>query len=452
MPPPLTYETSLSRAHNQSYSDVLYQSVGSFCIPLNQSNSYFFNLIVSGGFIHSGEIHSFGRSMKFGVTFGPNSQSETNNLQIYGYTFVQSVPRDKYANTYNSDVKITLSTKKVGLQDFLCIDTTPASINATYKGTVVSCPLLFDWHADKFFNQMGFTGGIVGDQIRSSVTRLVLDLKSKFIWNKLECLYPFVGGVSASHRLNLRNPAVYSLTYSVDSVGTVSHSSMGVKISTPSSGFIDTGFTLNPLTTKDLSMGVYTDGLVNPNWPFNPTYSIGNLMGSFTTSGGGQDFSIGVVDLIGNTNIPSLVYMDSIQRRYRGVYRTSLQTSATTTEVSSGLWALARIGNTFSYIGLNVPGFHSVSLYRTPWYIPFESYNLYRPLKPMFGRKRVYSQSSMGLSYFTSSIYIGNLHGTTSFPTDRTIKSAFIGFSMSNMDLLYMSEILTKFNASLGRR
>jgi hypothetical protein len=72
-------------------------------------------------------------------------------------------------------------------------------------------------------------------------------------------------------------------------------------------------------------------------------------------------------------------------------------------------------------------------------------------MRRTFGRKRSYFETTMQFSYFTSSIFIGNISGTLSAPSNQIIKSAFIGFSMSGIDLLYMSEILTKFNHSLGR-
>lgn len=457
------YETSLSRAHNSSYSDILFHftRANPAAIPLNFSNSYFYDLLTSGFGKFSGVTFSFSKKIRFGITNGPHDDPDVTNLQVYGFTTIESDFRNHQLAASNNNLNLSVFTTKNGLQDFLCftfshIGTTwSASDDFTIlcKGTVVTTPIIWDYHAHKFFQDMGITQSSSADQIRSSVTRLVCDLKSKYLWNKIVCLYPFVGGTSESHKWNLKNTATYSLSYSTEAQGTVSHSSQGVRITTPSTGFIDTGFPLRP-TTKDLAMGVYTNPLVNQNWPNNPTYSVGNLMGSFTTStfytGGQLHYSISTMNLALNVGLPSLVYMDVDPIYTRGRYRSQLSTGlANQTPVDrGGLWAMARMGTTFSYLGLIVPGI--VQINTSQWYQPFES-GILTSIRRTFGRKRSYFDTTMNLSYFTSSIYIGNLNGTLSSPSNQIIKSAFIGFSMSGVDLLYMSEILTKFNHSLNR-
>jgi hypothetical protein len=459
----IKYETSLSRAHNSSYSDVLFHFTRTTpaSIPINFSNSYFYDLLASGFGRFSGVTYSFSKKFRFGITNGPHEDPDVTNLSIYGFTTIDSDFRNFELAGASNNLSLNVFTTKVGLQDFLCFTFShigtawSASDEFTIlcKGTVVTCPILWDYHAHKFFADSGFTQSSVGDQIRTSVTRLVCDLKSKYLWNKLVCLYPFVGGTSESHKWNLKNTSTYSLIYSAENVGTVSHHPDGVQIITPSNGFINTGFQITP-ATRDLAMGVYTNQLVNYNWPFNPTYSVGNLMGSFTTStslaGGQLHYSISTFNITGNIGLPRIVYMDVDPVYLRGRFSSQLSTNLgnNTPMDRGGLWAMARLGSTFSYTGLLIPGIIQLNTQR--WYYPFESQVL-NGLKNTFGRKRVYLESTLGLNYFTSSIFIGNISGTLSAPSNQKIKSAFIGFSMSGMDLLYMSEILTKFNHSLNR-
>lgn len=462
---PNSYQTSLSRAHNQSYSDILFNFTRTTppCIPLNSSNTYFYDLLLSGfgRFVSEIGTVSFSEKIRFGVTNGPNDNPDVTNLQVYGFTSIQTDFRNWNLAGYTRNINLQPLTTKVGFQDFLCFTFThigtawdvSSDFTILCKGTVVTCPAIWDYHAHKFLTDVGFTQSSASDQIKTSVTRLVLDLKSKYLWDKIVCLYPFVGGTSESHKWNLKNTATYSLSYSTEAQGTVSHWDQGARITTPSTGFMDTGFPVRP-TTRDLAMGVYTNPLVNPNWPFNPTYSVGNLMGSFTTStfyaGGQLHYSISTFDLSGNVGLPSLVYMDVDPVYTRGRYRSQLSTGLAnqTPTDRGGLWAMARTGTTFSYLGLLIPGI--IQINTNQWYYPFES-SVMNSMRRTFGRKRSYFDTTMQFSYFTSSIFIGNISGTLSAPSNQIIKSAFIGFSMSGIDLLYMSEILTKFNHSLGR-
>jgi len=457
----ISHETSLSRAHNSSYSDILFNFSRSrpVCIPLNSSNSYFYDLLCSGYGIFSGITYSWAEKVRFGVTNSPDEDPDVTSLKVYGFTTIDSDFRNFQLINSQNNIKLDVFATKRGFQDFICFTFSPAGSWATQddflvlcKGTVVTCPAIWDYHAHKFFTDVGFTQSRELDQIRTSVTRLVCDLKSKFLWNKLVCLYPFVGGSSYSHRWNLKDTTTYSLVYSSESIGTVSHSNNGVSMITPSQAYIDTTFVINP-NTRDLAIGVYTDQLVNYAWPTISTYSIGRLMGGFTTStlfaGGQLHYSISVENLTSTSNIPSINYRDVDPIYLSGRYTSQLSTFIQNTPNDrGGLWAMARLGSTFSYLGLQVPGLIQLNTIR--WYQPFES-SVFTGLRRSFGGKRSYFESTFGLNYFTTSIYIGNLHGTTSTPTKQIIKSAFIGFSMSGMDLLYMSEILTKFNYSLNR-
>lgn len=462
-------ETSLSRAHNSSYSDILFHLTRSNppAIPINFSNSYFYDLLAVGmgrfgppdGNVAT---YSFAEKIRFGITNGPHDDPTITNLQIYGFTTIETNFTNHQLTGTSSKINLQAFTTKVGLQDFLCFTFSSSGsewlstddFTILFKGTVITTPTLWDYHAHKFVTDIGITQSRNGDQIKASVTRLVCDLKSKYLWNKIVCLYPFIGGTSQSHRFNLKDTSTYSLVYS----GNIFHSSDGVRINNSSYGFMDTTFPMRP-STRDLAMGIYTDQVISTQHPFGNTYSVGHLMGSFTTSAqfvGNQLFhSISIQQLswlqpTNTQNLPILVYMDNDPLYLRALRSSQLSTNWTsnTSNDKGGLWAMARLGSTFSYIGLQVPLLIWNNFNR--WYEPNES-SVLTTLRNSFGKKRVYLGTTYQLSYFTSSIYIGALNGTTSMPSPQTIKSAFIGFSMSAMDLLYMSELLTKFNHSLNR-
>ena len=455
--------TSLSRAHNSSYSDILFHLSKSevVAIPLNFSNSYFYDLLAVGNAISSGVTYSWAEKIRFGITNGPNDDPDVSNLQVYGYTSIASSARLETGQTASPQVTLGVFTQKRGLQDFLCFTYSGVSgfisggeFNILIKGTVVTCPVPWDYHAHKFITDVGLTQSVIaagpGDQTRTAITRLVLDLKSKFLWQKIVCLYPFVGGSSQSQSFNLKNTATYSLIYS----GTVSHLYYGVRVEADWDGFIDTTFPVRP-TTRDLAIGVYTDNVVNQNFPFTPTFSIGNIMGSWTTStqytGGFLQYGISLESPI--TGNPQLTYADADPFYTIGRFSTFLPVGSNIPGVTSdkgGLWAMARLGSTFSYLGLQIPGVQQLNTRR--WYEPFEGgMNILTNLRNSFGKKRAYYDTTLGFNYFTSSIYLGGFSGTSSRRSRQVIKTAFIGFSMSSMDLLYMSEIITKFNHSLNR-
>jgi hypothetical protein len=71
--------------------------------------------------------------------------------------------------------------------------------------------------------------GIIDSQQRYAIYTLVSDLQLYGIWDKMQAIYPFVGGSANSHKFNLKNPldtdAAFRLTFS----GSWIHSSTGAK-------------------------------------------------------------------------------------------------------------------------------------------------------------------------------------------------------------------------------
>ena len=78
----------------------------------------------------------------------------------------------------------------------------------------------YDADAQAFFT----AAGISDSGQKSAVNTLVLALKSDGIWSRCSAIYPFVGGSSSSHAVNLKTPGTYDLTF----YGGITHSSTGL--------------------------------------------------------------------------------------------------------------------------------------------------------------------------------------------------------------------------------
>jgi hypothetical protein len=83
---------------------------------------------------------------------------------------------------------------------------------------------LFDNDALAFFT----VAGITDDTQKNAVNQLVLDLKAYGLWNKMDALYPFVGGSATTHKYNLRNPLDTDAGFRLTFFGGVTHNSNGV--------------------------------------------------------------------------------------------------------------------------------------------------------------------------------------------------------------------------------
>jgi hypothetical protein len=79
--------------------------------------------------------------------------------------------------------------------------------------------------------------GITDSTQIAALCQLVIDLKSSGVWSSLEAVYPFVGGTATTHRYNLKNPSLHTITW----FGGVTHNSNGV-IFNQINSYGDTGY------------------------------------------------------------------------------------------------------------------------------------------------------------------------------------------------------------------
>lgn len=94
--------------------------------------------------------------------------------------------------------------------------------------------------------------GITDTTITSAINTLVTDLKAFGIWSKMKAIYPFVGGGATSHSYNLKNTALYQITWA----GGITHSSTGV-LPNGTNGYGETGFSFNGTTALSSHISTY---------------------------------------------------------------------------------------------------------------------------------------------------------------------------------------------------
>jgi hypothetical protein len=81
----------------------------------------------------------------------------------------------------------------------------------------------FDYDALLFLNATAITD----PTIRLAVNYLTFSLKVNGLWNKMNAIYPFVGGTATTHKFNLKNPLDTDAAFRLSFVGGWTHSSNG---------------------------------------------------------------------------------------------------------------------------------------------------------------------------------------------------------------------------------
>ena len=101
--------------------------------------------------------------------------------------------------------------------------------------------------------------GITNTTQRNAINKLVIDLKYYGIWTKQRAIYPVVGGVAASHAVNLKTPGTYNLSFT----GGWVHSANGM-LPNGSSDYADTGLVpSSALTLNSTHLSYYSRTNIN---------------------------------------------------------------------------------------------------------------------------------------------------------------------------------------------
>lgn len=128
--------------------------------------------------------------------------------------------------------------------------------------------------------------GITDSAELTAINILVTSLKGAELWDKMEALYPFIGGTATTHKYNLKNPSKHEINFPSG----VSHNKNGVTMYSYSA---DMNTSTSDLTNniKDIHIAVYIQnsiGLDNTKdigQINSSTTGICSMRASFSTSG-----------------------------------------------------------------------------------------------------------------------------------------------------------------------
>jgi hypothetical protein len=386
------YPVELSWVHNSSYSDFVFSmnnvNKNSVAIPIYPSNTYYFDFLVDGTGVSPGSVtFGFGKKIRFGVGNFPNSDPSSATQSLYEVEIKNSL------YTGQNPVSFNIGLQKIsGQKDAITITATLnlevcESYRAVFKGTVVSTPAIWDYDAHRFI----INAVITDTHQRQAIHNLVVDLKSKFLWDKVVHFYPFVGGSATTHAFNLKSPGTNSLTFS----GGWVHNSAGA-LGNGSNTYALTGVSSFSLGGF-ISMGVY----LNNTKPASPTYAA--EMGEYV----GGNFLL--IDTNGS------------QKRYFNIAGASIVQGSVD---GKGFWAQSRSSAT-NFRGIFSDGTFGSNITNVG---------------------STYPSAANGIS-----IGARNTTGTPDNPSAQRFASAFIATSLTDEELIRMKTIVEKYNRWLYR-
>lgn len=95
--------------------------------------------------------------------------------------------------------------------------------------------------------------GLIDETQCKAIGTLVFDLKNYNLWNKMQAIYPFVGGTSGSMKFNLKDPRDLDAAFRLNYTSGFGYSTLGY------TGNASTNFAPDPNSIRDnRSFGVYT--------------------------------------------------------------------------------------------------------------------------------------------------------------------------------------------------
>jgi hypothetical protein len=191
-----------------------------------------------------------GRPTDYVVTTGSTAGYNANNRLYLGGTF--GVTSSYYTGSMASFFSYNTDVPNIQLvQNY--------NAYATRFGLPPSVlfPGSSDPDAFRFIEVAGLT-----DQTQiTAINNLVTGLKGYGLWDKMQVIYPFVGGTAFSHKWNLKNPADTNNAYRITFSGAIIHSSKGVAFDGNSFGNTNLApFTALTNPTQSNHISVYISG------------------------------------------------------------------------------------------------------------------------------------------------------------------------------------------------
>lgn len=111
-------------------------------------------------------------------------------------------------------------------------------------------------------------GGTLSGAEETAIDNFFVGLKSDGIYSKISVMYPFLGSVANSNKINAINPGTNDLTFN----GTWTHSATGSYATKTSSDYADTGFNMSAsfdMTTDNCASLIIADRLTSPTFGYS---------------------------------------------------------------------------------------------------------------------------------------------------------------------------------------
>ena len=151
-----------------------------------------------------------------------------------------------------------------------------------------------DADANAYISAVNTAGGTLSGAEETAIQTFFTDIKASGIFSKAYAIYPFLGGVANSNKINAVNPGTYDLTFT----GTWNHSVTGSYCAASNSNYADTGFNIQTSVAdadSNLSFGGFGNSpQINGYW-------------GVSGGGGGSTFL-----LLGNFGSNTEVYYGSL--------------------------------------------------------------------------------------------------------------------------------------------
>lgn len=116
----------------------------------------------------------------------------------------------------------------------------------------ISIPTVQDLDAQSFL----VAAGITDSTQATAISNLTTGLKYRGLWSKMGAIYPFVGGVSTSHRTNLKSPSNSNSAYRLLFSGGWTQSSTGA-LPNGTNAYADTNYSMTTTGQNDTHISVY---------------------------------------------------------------------------------------------------------------------------------------------------------------------------------------------------
>jgi hypothetical protein len=111
------------------------------------------------------------------------------------------------------------------------------------------------------------TALIIDTNQQLAINNLVTGLKTNNLWDKMQAIYPFVGGTAYSHKFNLKDLRDTNNAFRLQYVGTVTHTPLGISGST--NGYAESyynPYTQNLTVSSSAHISVYSTTRVNDGY------------------------------------------------------------------------------------------------------------------------------------------------------------------------------------------